>query len=60
MFKHVILLFVGEFLNFSLLGVQFFLTNKFLNNKFTWYGWSVIKYYSWSHKERHDKELGLK
>ena len=60
MFNHVILLFVGEFLNFSLLGVQFFLTNKFLNNKFTWYGWSVIKYYSWSHKERHDKELGLK
>ena len=36
MFNHVILLFVGEFLNFSLLGVQFFLTNKFLNNKLVW------------------------
>ena len=45
---------------FSLLGVQFFLTKKFLNNKFTWYGKSVIQYYSWSHKDRHDKELGFK
>ena len=60
MFRHVILLFIGEFLNFSLLGVQFFLTNKLLNNKFMCYGWSVIKYYSWSHKERHDKELVFK
>jgi len=49
-----------EFLNFIFLGLQFFLTNKFLHNKFMWYGWSVIKYYTYSQKERMDKELGLK
>eukprot|EP00092_Neocalanus_flemingeri_P002719 GFUD01002912.1.p1 GENE.GFUD01002912.1~~GFUD01002912.1.p1 ORF type:complete len:475 (-),score=120.62 GFUD01002912.1:110-1534(-) len=49
-----------EFLNFSLLGLQFLLTDKFLNNKFMWYGWSVVQYYSWSRKDRMDKELGLK
>ena len=43
-----------------LLGVQFLLTNMFLNNKFLWYGWSVINYYSYSQKDRMDKELGLK
>jgi len=49
-----------EFLNFIFLGLQFFLTNKFLHNKFMWYGWSVINYYTYSQKERMDKELGLK
>ena len=52
--------FSGEFLNFILLGLQFFLTNKFLNDKFTWYGWRVIQYYSYSTKERMNKDLGLK
>jgi hypothetical protein len=28
--------FLGEFLNFSLLGVQIKLTNTFLNNQFAW------------------------
>merc|ERR1711915_807878 len=49
-----------ELLNFIFLAVQFFLTNMFLNNKFMWYGWSVLKYYSWSHKDRYDAELGIK
>jgi len=49
-----------EFLNFSLLGVQFLLTDKFLNNKFMWYGWNVAQYYTYPLKDRHDKELGLK
>jgi len=49
-----------EFLNIILLGVQFLLTNMFLHNKFLWYGWSVIHYYSYSQKDRMDKELGLK
>jgi len=49
-----------EFLNFLLLGVQFMLTDKFLNNKFMWYGWNVVTYYSFSQEERMDKELGLK
>ena len=50
----------GELLNFLLLGVQFLLTDKFLHNKFMWYGWSVVQYYGWSHEDRNDKELGLK
>jgi len=49
-----------ELLNFLLLGVQFLLTDKFLHNKFMWYGWSVVQYYGWSHEDRNDKELGLK
>ena len=53
-------MFPGEFLNIILLGVQFLLTNMFLHNKFLWYGWSVIHYYSYSQKDRMDKELGLK
>ena len=47
-------------MNFVLLFVQFFLTDKFLNNKFRLYGLRVIEYYSWSQEERNDKNLGLK
>jgi len=46
-----------EFLNFSLLSVQFYLTNQFLGNKFKWYGWDVINYYSYSYQERNDPNL---
>ena len=47
-------------MNFVLLFVQFFLTDKFLNNKFRLYGLRVMEYYSWSQEERNDKNLGLK
>jgi len=49
-----------ELMNFVLLFVQFFLTDKFLNNKFRLYGLRVMEYYSWSQEERNDKNLGLK
>ena len=51
---------LGELLNFLLLGIQFNLTNKFLNNKFTWYGLDVINYYSISHKDRTNPEMGIR
>ena len=47
----------GELLNFLLLGIQFNLTDKFLNDKFKWYGLEVMNYYSFSHKERMSPEL---
>jgi len=34
-----------EFLNFGLLGAQFWLTDMFLNYKFSWYGWETVEYY---------------
>lgn len=43
-----------EFLNFLLFGLQFYMTDKFLGNKFKWYGYEVINYYSYSNKERND------
>jgi len=43
-----------EFLNFILLGVQFKLTNWFLNGKFSSYGLDVVSYYSKSYEERND------
>jgi len=41
-----------EFLNFLLLGVQFTLTDRFLNYKFQYYGWEVVRYYSHPFSER--------
>ena len=43
---------VCEALNFLLLGVQFILTDKFLMNKFQWYGWDVVHYYSIPFRDR--------
>jgi len=44
-----------EFLNFLLLGVQFTLTDRFLNNKFQYYGWEVVRFYSTPWNERKHK-----
>lgn len=49
-----------EFLNFFLLGFQFLLTDKFLNNQFRWYGYETILYYSHSLEERRNPEMDLR
>jgi len=49
-----------EFLNFFLLGVQFTLTDRFLNNKFQWYGWEVIHYYSFSYRDRMNPLMAIR
>jgi len=49
-----------EFLNFILLGIQFNMTDKFLNDKFKWYGLEVVNYYSWSHRDRMNPTLGIR
>eukprot|EP00092_Neocalanus_flemingeri_P088590 GFUD01111948.1.p1 GENE.GFUD01111948.1~~GFUD01111948.1.p1 ORF type:complete len:292 (+),score=79.07 GFUD01111948.1:73-876(+) len=49
-----------ELLNFILLGIQFMLTDRFLNDKFMWYGWEVVDYYSWSHRDRMNQQLGIR
>ena len=50
----------GEFLNFFLLILQFYLTDNFLNNKFRWFGWEVVEYYSWSFRDRQNRDLMLR
>jgi len=50
-----------ELLNFFLLGLQFQLTDNFLNRKFRWYGWEAFHYYySYTEEERRSPQLGLK
>lgn len=49
-----------EFLNFFLLILQFYLTDNFLNNKFRWFGWEVVEYYSWSFRDRQNRDLMLR
>jgi len=51
---------VCELLNFLLLGLQFSLTDKFLNDKFQWYGWEVATYYSYPYSQRVSKELAIR
>ena len=51
---------LGEFLNFFLLILQFYLTDNFLNNKFRWFGWEVVEYYSWSFRDRQNRDLMLR
>ena len=36
------------------------MTDKFLNNKFTWYGLDVINYYSIPYKERTHPQMGIR
>jgi len=49
-----------EFLNFLLLFIQFFLIDSFLNNKFRWFGLEVVEYYSWSFRDRQNRDLMLR
>jgi len=49
-----------ELLNFFLLGVQFTLTDKFLNNKFQWYGMEVAYYYSIPYRDRMNPTLAIR
>jgi len=49
-----------EMLNFGLLFLQFQLTDSFLNYKFRWYGWDVVKFYSFDFKTRNDPELNMR
>ena len=50
----------GEGLNFSSLIFQFYLVDIFLNNKFRWFGWEVLEYYSWSFRDRQNRDLMLR
>ena len=56
--KHIS--FSGESLNFSSLIFQFYLVDIFLNNKFRWFGWEVLEYYSWSFRDRQNRDLMLR
>jgi len=49
-----------EFLNFFLLILQFWVIDNFLNNKFRWFGWEVVEYYSWSFRDRQNRDLMLR
>merc|ERR1719438_141227 len=51
---------VCESLNFLLFGLQFYATDKFLGNKFKWYGWEVMEYYSYTPRERNDPRMNLR
>jgi len=45
--------FVGcELLNFFFLWLQLHLTDGFLNHKFAWYGWNVMRFYMNSNEDR--------
>ena len=50
----------GESLNFFSLIFQFYLVDIFLNNKFRWFGWEVVEYYSWSFRDRQNRDLMLR
>ena len=52
--------YLGEGLNFSSLIFQFYLVDIFLNNKFRWFGWEVLEYYSWSFRDRQNRDLMLR
>merc|ERR1719220_1192318 len=49
-----------ETLNFVSLVFQFYLVDVFLNNKFRWFGWEVVEYYSWSFRDRQNRDLMLR
>ena len=49
-----------EFLNFFLMIIQFWLIDAFLNNKFRWFGLEVVEYYSWSFRDRQNRDLMLR
>jgi len=49
-----------ESLNFFMLILQFYLVDIFLNNKFRWFGWEVVEYYSWSFQQRQNRDLMLR
>ena len=40
--------------------LQFYLVDIFLNNKFRWFGWEVVEYYSWSFQQRQNRDLMLR
>ena len=50
----------GETLNFISLVMQFYLVDVFLNNKFRWFGMEVVEYYSWSFRDRQNRDLMLR
>ena len=52
--------FSGETLNFISLVMQFYLVDVFLNNKFRWFGMEVVEYYSWSFRDRQNRDLMLR
>ena len=56
----IIRLYPGESLNFFSLIFQFYLVDIFLNNKFRWFGWEVVEYYSWSFRDRQNRDLMLR
>ena len=39
---------------------QFYLVDIFLNNKFRWFGWEVVEYYSYSFRDRQNRDLMLR
>ena len=47
-------------MNYLLLGVQFFLTDMFLNYKCSWYGWDTIAYYNHPYIDRVSMSGGLR
>ena len=49
-----------EFLNFFLMIIQFWMIDAFLNNKFRWFGLEVVEYYSWSFRDRQNRDLMLR
>jgi len=49
-----------ESLNFFSLIFQFYIVDIFLNNKFRWFGWEVVEYYSWSFRDRQNRDLMLR
>ena len=51
---------LGETLNFVSLVMQFYLVDVFLNNKFRWFGMEVVEYYSWSFRDRQNRDLMLR
>merc|ERR1719370_2226129 len=40
--------------------IQFWLIDAFLNNKFRWFGLEVVEYYSWSFRDRQNRDLMLR
>ena len=52
--------FSGETLNFISLVMQFYLVDVFLNNKFRWFGMEEVEYYSWSFRDRQNRDLMLR
>merc|ERR1711981_416000 len=40
--------------------IQFWMIDAFLNNKFRWFGLEVVEYYSWSFRDRQNRDLMLR